>query len=48
MGRAEAKVVATYQQHELTPYPQGLDAVSKTMVDNCTTLIQDALKHLQS
>lgn len=46
MGRVEAKVVATYQQHE-TPCLQGLDAVSKTVVDNCTTLIQDALNHLQ-
>ncbi|KAJ6789712.1 hypothetical protein PWT90_00576 [Aphanocladium album] len=46
--QASKTVVATYQQHEVTPYLQELDAVSKTVVDNCTTLIQDALNHLQA
>lgn len=42
------QVVATYQQHELTPYLQGLDFVSKQVVENCTTLIRNTLHHLQS
>lgn len=42
------KVVATYQQHELSPYLQGLDRVSRSVVEKCTTLIQDMLGHLTS
>lgn len=40
--------MATYQEHELTPDLHELDAASKKVVDNCTTLIQDALNHLQA
>ncbi|RTE71534.1 hypothetical protein BHE90_014055 [Fusarium euwallaceae] len=41
-------VIATYEKHELNPYLEGLDAVSKSVVDQTTSLIQDALNHLQS
>ncbi|KAJ4147159.1 hypothetical protein LMH87_001704 [Akanthomyces muscarius] len=42
------EVVATYQQHELSPHLQGLDRVSQSVVEKCTTLIQDMLGHLTS
>lgn len=41
-------MVATYQQHELSPYLQGLDNVSKSVVNQCAALIQDTLDHIQS
>ncbi len=41
-------MVATYEQHELSPYLQGVDAASKSVVGKCTTLIEDTLTHLQS
>ncbi|EXU97164.1 hypothetical protein X797_009783 [Metarhizium robertsii] len=41
-------VVATYQQHELSPCLQVLDDVSKSVVDECASLIQDILQHLRS
>ncbi|KID65919.1 hypothetical protein MAN_05578, partial [Metarhizium hybridum] len=41
-------VVATYQQHELSPCLQVLDDVSKSVVDECASLIQDTLQHLRS
>ncbi|KAM3534343.1 hypothetical protein MY4038_002441 [Beauveria bassiana] len=42
------QVVATYQQHELGTPLHVLDSVTKSVVDQFTTLIQDALDHLQS
>lgn len=42
------QVVSTYQQHELGAPLHVLDRVTKTVVDQLTTLIQDALGHLQS
>ncbi|KAK8929294.1 hypothetical protein VCV18_001956 [Metarhizium anisopliae] len=41
-------VVATYQQHEVSPCLQVLDDVSKSVVDECASLIQDTLQHLRS
>lgn len=41
------KVVATYQQHEFSPYLQGLDNVSKSVVNECGSLIQDTLDRFQ-
>ena len=40
--------MATYQQHELGTPLHVLDSVTKLVVDQFTTLIQDALDHLQS
>lgn len=40
--------MATYQQHELNTPLQVLDNVTKLVVGELATLIQDALNHLQS
>ncbi|KAK4153252.1 hypothetical protein C8A00DRAFT_15503 [Chaetomidium leptoderma] len=37
------QVVATYPQHEFTPYLAGLDTTAKSIVNECGTLIQEAL-----
>ncbi len=36
-------MVATYPQHEFTPYLESLDAAAKEFVDECAGLIQKAL-----
>jgi hypothetical protein len=36
------QVVATYPQHEFTPYLESLDAAAKEVVDECAGLIQEA------
>ncbi|KAJ2985684.1 hypothetical protein NUW58_g5402 [Xylaria curta] len=42
------QVVATYEQHESSPYLEGLDNVSKCVVNQCTSDIQDAFDYFQS
>ncbi|KAI0875786.1 hypothetical protein GGS24DRAFT_272331 [Hypoxylon argillaceum] len=37
-------VIATYQQYEQSPWLCGLGATTKSVVDECTTLLQDALE----
>lgn len=37
-----------YEQHELSPFLQGLDTVTRSVVHQCAALIQEALEHLQS
>ncbi|RSL41160.1 hypothetical protein CEP53_012924 [Fusarium sp. AF-6] len=41
------QVVATYQQHEFSPYLDGLDNATKSVIDQCGSLIQDTLAHIQ-
>lgn len=41
------QVVATYQQHEFSPYLDGLDNAAKSVIDQCGSLIQDTLEHIQ-
>ncbi|KAH7254936.1 hypothetical protein MRS44_016409 [Fusarium solani] len=41
------QVVATYQQHEFSPYLDGLDKAVKSVIDQCGSLIQDTLEHIQ-
>lgn len=41
-----SQVVATYQQHEPSPYLNGLDSVAKSIIDQCGSLIQDTLEHV--
>ncbi|KAL6850700.1 hypothetical protein ACO1O0_007825 [Amphichorda felina] len=41
------QVVATYQQHELSPSLQVLDDISRLVVDECTAHIQEALEHFR-
>ncbi|KAH7146239.1 hypothetical protein EDB81DRAFT_486124 [Dactylonectria macrodidyma] len=40
------QVVATYQQHELSPYLDGLDKATESVIDQCGSLIQDTLEHV--
>jgi hypothetical protein len=40
-------VVATYEKYEPSPYMQGLSAAAKSIVNECGTLIQDALDTLR-
>ncbi|KAL6411861.1 hypothetical protein AUP68_04240 [Ilyonectria robusta] len=40
------QVVATYQQHESSPYLDGLDKAAKSVIDQCGSLIQDTLEHV--
>ncbi|RSL55315.1 hypothetical protein CEP53_007124 [Fusarium sp. AF-6] len=42
------QVVTTYEKHEPSPYLEGLDQTSKSVVDRTASLIQDALDHFQS
>ncbi|KAI8719316.1 hypothetical protein NCS52_00712200 [Fusarium sp. LHS14.1] len=46
--RILTQVVATYEKHESSPYLEGLDRTSKSVVDETTSLIQDALNHFKS
>ncbi|KAI0134228.1 hypothetical protein BJ170DRAFT_609022 [Xylariales sp. AK1849] len=41
------QVVATYQQHELTPYLDSIDIATKSVVDECATSIQETLDHVR-
>ncbi|KAI1164132.1 hypothetical protein F5B18DRAFT_651063 [Nemania serpens] len=41
-------VVVTYEQHEPSAYLEVLDRVSRSVVDQCASHIQDALNHFQS
>ncbi|KAL2674038.1 hypothetical protein Neosp_012484 [[Neocosmospora] mangrovei] len=42
-----SQVVATYQQYELSPHLDGLDKEVKSVIDQCGSLIQDTLEHIQ-
>lgn len=42
------QVIETYQERESSPYLEGLNHVSKSVVDQTASLIQDALNHFQS
>src|SRR4051812_40391964 len=37
------QVVATYEQHEPSPWLRGLDSVTKAVIDDCAHVIQQAL-----
>ncbi|RMJ17157.1 hypothetical protein CDV36_003176 [Fusarium kuroshium] len=41
------QVVATYQQHEFSPYLDGLDNATKSVINQCGSLIQETLEHIQ-
>ncbi len=41
------QVVATYPQREFTPYLEGLDTATKETVDDCASLIRQALDRWQ-
>lgn len=43
-----SKVVATHQSHEPTPYLDGVDALTREIINDCAGLIQTTLDSLRA